>query len=88
METQAVTQLIQSGLPGAEVRVDGDGAHFDAIVISPAFAGLTPIKRQRQVMDTVRAEIASGELHAISIKTFTPDEWGAREHQVAHDISG
>lgn len=88
METQAVSQLIQSGLPGAEVRVTGDGAHFDAIVISEVFAGLTPIKRQRTVMDTVRTEIASGELHALSIKTFTPDEWRTREHLVAHDVPG
>lgn len=88
METQAVHQLIQSGLPGAEVRVTGDGAHFDAIVVSEAFAGLTPIKRQRTVLDTVRAEIASGELHALSIKTFTPAEWSAREQLIAHDVPG
>lgn len=75
METSAVEQLIRAGLPGAQVQVTGDGSHFDAVVVSDAFAGLTPIKKQRLVMDTVRPQIASGELHALSIKTLTPEEW-------------
>jgi acid stress-induced BolA-like protein IbaG/YrbA len=75
METSAVEQLIRAGLPGAQVQVTGDGSHFDAVVVSDVFAGLTPIKKQRLVMDTLRPQIASGELHALSIKTFTPEEW-------------
>lgn len=78
MDPSAVEQLIRAGLPGAEVQVTGDGSHFDAVVVSPAFAGQTPIKKQRLVMDTVRSQIASGELHALSIKTFTPDQWAAQ----------
>jgi len=78
MDASAVEQLIRAGLPGAEVQVTGDGSHFDAVVVSPAFAGQTPIKKQRLVMDTVRSQIASGELHALSIKTFTPDQWAAQ----------
>ncbi|MEA3639220.1 MAG: BolA/IbaG family iron-sulfur metabolism protein [Lamprobacter sp.] len=74
MEIEAVAQLIRSGLPGAEVEVRGDGSHFEAIVVSDAFVGLTPIKKQRLVMDTVKAQIASGELHALSIKTLTPEQ--------------
>lgn len=81
METEAVAQLIRDGLPGAEVQVSGDGSHFDAIVVSDAFEGLTPIKKQRLVMDTVREQIASGELHALSIKTLTPAQ-SAAEHRL------
>jgi len=77
METEAVAQLIRAGLPGAEVEVTGDGSHFDAVVVSAAFEGLTPIKKQRLVMDTVKARIASGELHALSIKTLTPAQRAA-----------
>lgn len=72
METTAVEQLIRDGLPGAEVQVSGDGSHFEAVVVSEVFEGLTPIKKQRLVMDTVKEQIASGELHALSIKTLTP----------------
>lgn len=78
METITVEQLIRAGLPGAQVRVTGDGSHFEAIVISDAFEGQTPIKKQRLVMDTVRTQIASGELHALSIKTYTPEQWASQ----------
>jgi len=72
METEAITQLIRQGLPDAQVQVRGDGRHFEALVISPAFAGKSPLERQRLVMATVRAQIDSGELHALSIKTLIP----------------
>lgn len=77
MEIEAVAQLIRNGLPGAEVEVSGDGSHFEAVVVSDAFSGLTPIKKQRLVMDTVKPQIASGELHALSIKTLTPEQRSA-----------
>jgi acid stress-induced BolA-like protein IbaG/YrbA len=79
MQTEAVAQLIRDGLPGAEVQVTGDGSHFEAIVVSDAFDGLTPIKKQRLVMNTVKPQIASGELHALSIKTFTPAQWAEQQ---------
>ena len=75
MQTEAVAALISAGIPEAEVRVTGDGSHFEAIVISRAFAGLSLLNRQRKVYATVNEHIASGELHALSIKTFTPEEW-------------
>jgi acid stress-induced BolA-like protein IbaG/YrbA len=78
MEIQRVEELIAAGIPGAQVSAVGDGSHFEATVVSEAFAGLTPIKKQRLVMDTVREQIASGELHALSIKTFTPEEWASQ----------
>lgn len=74
METEAIAALIRAGMPDATVQVTGDGSHFEAVVVSPAFAGLTPIKKQRLVMDTVREQLASGELHALSIKALTPAE--------------
>ena len=77
METEAVAQLIRTGLPGAEVEVSGDGSHFDASVVSEIFEGLSPIKKQRLVMDAVKDQIASGELHALSIKTLTPAQRNA-----------
>ena len=74
METEAVADLIRGGMPGAQVEVTGDGSHFEAVVVSGDFAGKTPIQKQRMVMATVRQQIASGELHALSIKTFTPEQ--------------
>jgi len=75
METEAVARLIREGMPEAHVEVTGDGSHFEALVVSDLFAGKTPIQKQRLVMATVRPQIESGELHALSIKTFTPEQW-------------
>ena len=72
MEPDRIAALIQAGLPEATVKVTGDGRHFEAVVISDQFAGKSPVQRQRLVMNTVRAQIESGELHALSIKTLVP----------------
>jgi len=73
MEIEDVSQLIRSGLPDAQVQVTGDGSHFEALVVSKAFLGKSLIERQRLVMATVRPQLESGELHALSIKAQTPN---------------
>lgn len=78
METEAVATLIRNGIPGARVEVTGDGSHFEALVVSEIFADKGLIEKQRLVMATVKPQIESGELHALSIKTFTPEQWTAR----------
>ena len=84
MSPEEVKQLIEAGLPGCEVQVSGDGSHFDAIVVGEVFEGLSPVKKQQMVYGTVTDKITSGELHALSIKTYTPDEWEtARKLQIS-----
>lgn len=75
MDPEEVKRLIQAGLPDCEVTVKGDGSHFDAIVVGDVFAGQTLVKQQQLVYATVNDKIASGELHALSIKTYTPADW-------------
>ncbi len=75
MDPQEVKHLIEAGLPGCEVRVKGDGSHFDAIVIGDIFEGKTMVAQQRMVYATVNEHIANGQLHALSIKTYTPAQW-------------
>jgi len=75
MEPDQVKQLIAAGLPDCEITVTGDGSHFDATVIGDVFAGLSLVKKQQLVYATVNDRITSGELHALTIKTFTPEEW-------------
>ena len=72
METDRVKALIEAGLPDATVDVSGDGRHFEAVVVSASFEGKSLIQRHRMVMEAVKTEIASDELHALSIKTQTP----------------
>jgi len=78
MENEKVEELISAGMPEAEVKVTGDGRHFEANVISADFEGKSLILRHRMVMDTVKEQIASDELHALSIKAFTPEQWAAK----------
>jgi acid stress-induced BolA-like protein IbaG/YrbA len=78
MQTEAVATLIREGMPRAQVDVTGDGSHFEAVVVSDLFTGKSPLQRQRLVMATVKPQIESGELHALSIKTFTPEQWAAQ----------
>lgn len=79
METETVAASIRAGIPDAEVQVTGDGSHFEAVVVSAAFDGLSLIKRQRLVMDTVKEQLASGDLHALSIKTYSPTQWSEKQ---------
>ncbi|MCB1851686.1 MAG: BolA/IbaG family iron-sulfur metabolism protein [Gammaproteobacteria bacterium] len=74
MENAEVERLIKAGLPGCLVSVTGDGRHFEAVVVSEEFVGKSPLQKQRLVMATVRKQIDSDELHALSIKTLTPAE--------------
>jgi acid stress-induced BolA-like protein IbaG/YrbA len=74
MDTQTIQTLIEQGLPGARAQVQGaDGVHFDATVICAAFAGKPPLARHRMVYATL-GERMGGEIHALSLKTLTPEE--------------
>ncbi|MBA2491312.1 MAG: BolA family protein [Gammaproteobacteria bacterium] len=75
MQPEDIKTLIEAGIPGAQVIVTGDGYKFEAVVISETFEGLSMVKEQQQVYATVNAQIASGELHALTIKAYTPVEW-------------
>ena len=74
MEIDAVKALIEQGLPGANVEVTGDGRHFEATVISDQFEGQSLLQRHRMVNAAVEKQISSDELHALSIKAYTPQQ--------------
>jgi len=74
LDANFIRELIRQGLPGAEVEVQGeDGVHFEAVVVSAAFAGKLPLARHRLVYATL-GERMGGEIHALALKTLTPDE--------------
>lgn len=76
MDAETIRKLIETGLPGAEVQVQGDdGVHFEATVVSEAFRGKMPLARHRLVYATL-GELMGGAIHALALKTITPDEAG------------
>jgi len=77
MNPEKIQQLIQQGMPAATVEVSGGEGKYVAQVISDEFAELSLIKRHKLVYACVGNEIASGELHALTIVAKTPAEMPA-----------
>jgi acid stress-induced BolA-like protein IbaG/YrbA len=72
-----IEKLIREGLPTATVRVVdqvGDGNHFQAVVVTAAFAGKPLIERHQLVYGALKGAMAD-RIHALSLKTYTPEEW-------------
>ena len=67
--TEDLKQLIEQALPGATVSVTGDGYQYQATVVSERFQGLSTMKQHQMVYAAVNHLIASGEVHALSLKT-------------------
>lgn len=78
MTADDVKRRIEAGIPGAKAEVSGDDAHFSAMVVAPAFAGLTRIQQHQMVYATLREEMASQAVHALALKTSAPSEETAR----------
>ena len=75
MNEDDIKQAIEAEIPGAEVIVDGDGRHFNAIVVSHEFTGVKRLAQHRRVYDALGSHFASEALHALAIKTYTPEQW-------------
>ena len=74
MTLEEVQAKLEAGIESSDVSMEGDGCNCSAIIVSPIFEGLSLLQRQRLVLGLVKEEIKSGELHALTVKTFTPAE--------------
>ena len=71
---ELIQGYIAAGLPCTHLQVDGDGQHFNALIVSPAFVGKRSIQRHQMVYAAL-GERMREEIHALSMKTMTPDEY-------------
>ncbi len=78
MNAEQLRSIIAAGLACTHLEVDGDGRHWSAVVVSEAFAGLRLIARHQKVYATLGQKIQTDEVHALSMKTYTPAEWAAQ----------
>ncbi|PZP57805.1 MAG: BolA family transcriptional regulator [Azospira oryzae] len=69
-----VKRYIEQGLACDYVEVEGDGQHFEAIVVSPEFRGKTMVQ-QHQLVYKALGERMRSQIHALSMKTYTPEQW-------------
>jgi acid stress-induced BolA-like protein IbaG/YrbA len=78
MTAEELQSLIAAGLPCEHIEVTGDGRHWAAVIVSPAFEGRRLIQRHQSVYGTLGGRIQNDEVHALSMKTYTPAEWAAQ----------
>jgi acid stress-induced BolA-like protein IbaG/YrbA len=71
---ESIRQNIEQGMATSHLSVEGDGQHFFAVVVSAEFEGMSRVQRHQRVYQTL-GERMRAEIHALSIKTFTPKEW-------------
>jgi len=72
-----VQAYIEAGLTCELVRVVGDGHHFEAVIVSPEFRGRSRVQ-QHQLVYRALGERMREEIHALSMQTFTPEQWAAQ----------
>lgn len=78
MQNDEIQSLLAARFPDAYIEVGGDGYHHDVLIVSAAFAGLLPVKKQQLVYAVLNDRIVDGSLHAINMKLFTPEQWAKK----------
>ena len=75
MTADQLKDIITAGLACEHITLEGDGRHWYATIVSSAFEGKRPIARHQMVYATLGTKIYNDEVHALSMKTYTPTEW-------------
>ena len=78
MTAEELQTLIAASLPCDHIELEGDGRHWYATIVSKDFEGKRPIQRHQCVYAALGTKMFSDEVHALSMKTFTPAEWAAQ----------
>jgi acid stress-induced BolA-like protein IbaG/YrbA len=82
LDPKELARKIAEALPGAEVEVidtTGTGDHFEARVVSESFVGKSMIEQHQQVYAPLNPWLKTGELHALALKTYSPEQWNKRK---------
>lgn len=74
MNPETIKSMIESGMSTSYVHVEGDGSHFNAVIVSDEFEGKLPVDRHKLVYD-VLGDAMKEQIHALSMKTLTPSQW-------------
>lgn len=75
MDTNEIKQVLMDTLSLDEVIVNGDGSHFQVVVVGAMFEGMSRVKKQQTIYAPLMEYIADNRIHALSIKAYTPEEW-------------
>ena len=75
MDAASVQSLLDAHLTDCDITVEGEGSHYEILVIGEVFEGLRPVAKQQLVYAALNEQIADGSIHAVNIRTYTPQEW-------------
>ena len=78
MTAEELQNIIAAGLACDHLEVEGDGRHWQAVIVSAEFQGKRLIQRHQRVYATLGERMHTDEVHALSMKTYTPAEWAAQ----------
>lgn len=81
MENSEIQDVLMSKLSLQEVHVTGDGSHFQVVAVGDMFSTMNRVKKQQAIYAPLMEYLADNRIHALSIKTFTPEEW-ARDRKL------
>ena len=76
MDPKEIQEMIESGMPVVNINVEGDGTHFEAVIVSDEFDGKTLLERH-QLVYKVLGDAMKDRIHALSLKTYTPEQWSS-----------
>ncbi len=87
MNNTEIENKITSLYPDCDLQIEGEDCSFSVTVVSPSFEGLNQVKRQQSIYGLFTEPLKTGELHALTIKAYTPNEWNAKLSQSAGLVS-
>jgi acid stress-induced BolA-like protein IbaG/YrbA len=74
---ESIQHSIEQGMATRHLSVTGDGQHFEAVIVSEEFAGKNRVQRHQRVYQALGDRMRE-EIHALSMKTLTPQEWESK----------
>lgn len=78
MSPEEIKTALEAKIEATHLDVESDGSHVHVVVVSPVFEGLNAVKKQQLVYSALQEAISSGAIHAVHMKTFTPQEWSEK----------
>ncbi|UAJ65955.1 BolA family protein [Candidatus Schneideria nysicola] len=84
MKEHEIVEILKKNLDLDQIFVKGDGTHFQIVAISNIFRNMSYVEKQKVIYSLLMEFIINKQIHAVSIKTLTPDEW--KNHQNYSDI--
>jgi len=75
VEISEIKHILENALELDEIIVKGEGSHYEVIAVGAIFEGMNRVKKQQTIYGPLMGQIAANDIHALSIKTFTPEEW-------------